>query len=122
MGLATVGRSRGAGAAGDTGWGLSGGWCWFRAGHWVPEAGQGVSLQGMAQGTVSLAVKGLVSPQRGRNGSGVTWQEMSRTGGSFLSPDGHKSAEMGWQDMIRGGNVEFKKRWDFLKSLHPMGT
>lgn len=50
-------------------------------------------------GTMSLAGKGLVSQQRGRDGSGLTWHEMSEIVGGFLSPDGHKSAQMGWQDV-----------------------
>lgn len=53
MGLATVGRSRGAGAA--VGHRLGAG---LGQGIGVTEAGQGVSLQGMAQGTVSPRCEG----------------------------------------------------------------
>lgn len=51
----------------------------------VTEAGQGVSLQGMAQGTMSPGSEGpRVTIKRLRNGSGFTWKEVSKPLGGFL--------------------------------------
>lgn len=50
---------------------------------------------------------------------GFTWQEMNETVGGFLSPDGHKSAKMGWQDMRLGKKWRLRKGGIFWRASIP---